>query len=78
MKVTRRRGIRKFDTDKEWLSDAENRVWKRMVESGEVLFYRTDSCAGCNAPIPKGGVFKYCSLECKERSQAQQDERKDK
>ena len=73
----RRQSRRKFDTDKEFLTESEFKYFNKLLDTGEISYFRTSNCVVCQKTIPKYGIFKYCSKNCKEKEVENEDQRDD-
>lgn len=53
---------KQFKPELEYMTALEMNVFKRMVESGDITFFRISQCEECGTDIIKGK--KYCSKKC--------------
>jgi len=69
---------RPFKLSRDWMDAAEQRTFERMLETGQITFFRTQRCGGpeCDKDVPKVKLF--CSIECKKtREDIDKDSEKD-
>lgn len=57
----------KFKADIPYLTMGERSNFKKLVDSGDVSFFRLGSCEVCGADIPK--IKRFCSWDCYREAQ---------
>ncbi len=53
-----------FNPGREYLTVAENQLFKEMRESGQITIFQIGKCDRCSADVPRSK--KYCSKRCME------------
>lgn len=62
----------KFRPDLPYMTDAEARLFKRLVDSDKLSIFKQGTCKRCSKSVPK--VKSYCSASCYEGSDESEGE----